>query len=446
MAADSSDDSFENNLKSDESRGPVGADANDSLFTTSDDAIVASMDDAFDDIVREPAPNPSELVKPSWWYVENGRRIGPVRQEELVAAVHAQADPRNVLIWNEGFPTWKRFGDSLLSEEQPTLAAPELASDEPRDGQTDPFASQHGNPAEDEMSVQADSSESNILSDGPDILEDVLEPEGDPINDWVPHAAAALREIDTAEAPTSNTDVVNWEDDEEDYGLPPTLSTAEFQRVDVSSQDTKQGRATWFKLSLLSIMLFAGAAVVTYELLGPSLFEVQTLENEPIAPKNETPTPIPTEGVDKPDDEIRLETSIQASQPPTSDVQRTKTPEPAKKNKAKRSRRKVKKLPQTINDALLASALKKKSSTLAPCIEGAVKAGELPAGRHVMVLAYDILPNGRVSGASLVGPAYLLGASLSRCVESTMSGWRYQKTAKGRIVRDQELAFRARAP
>ena len=62
MAADSSDDSFENNLKSDESRDPVGADANDSLFTTSDDAIVASMDDAFDDIVREPASNPSELV------------------------------------------------------------------------------------------------------------------------------------------------------------------------------------------------------------------------------------------------------------------------------------------------------------------------------------------------------------------------------------------------
>ena len=88
----------------------------------------------------------------------------------------------------------------------------------------------------------------------------------------------------------------------------------------------------------------------------------------------------------------------------------------------------------------------KNSVSLAPCIEGAVAAKELPAGRHVITLAYDILPNGRVGSASLVGPAYLQGGALSRCVESTLASWRYPKTAKGREVRGQELAFRARAP
>ena len=80
-----------------------------------------------------------------------------------------------------------------------------------------------------------------------------------------------------------------------------------------------------------------------------------------------------------------------------------------------------------MTDDVLASQLKKNSVSLAPCIEGAVAAKELPAGRHVITLAYDILPNGRVGSASLVGPAYLQGGALSRCVESTLASWRYPK-------------------
>ena len=124
-----------------------------------------------------------------------------------------------------------------------------------------------------------------------------------------------------------------------------------------------------------------------------------------------------------------------------------KKPKPSKPVKKKKRRpKKAVKLPSTVTDGQLESRLKTNSTSLAPCIEGAVSAKELPAGRHVMTLAYDILPSGRVSGASLVGPNYLLGGALSRCVESTISGWRFPKTAKGREVRGQELAFRARAP
>ena len=117
-----------------------------------------------------------------------------------------------------------------------------------------------------------------------------------------------------------------------------------------------------------------------------------------------------------------------------------------RKVKKQRKAKKAPKLKATLTDQELEAGLKRNSASLAPCIEGAVNSKEIPSGRHVMKLAYDILPSGRVSSASLVGPKYLVGGALSRCVESTISGWRFSKTAKGREVRGQDLAFRARSP
>ena len=85
--------------------------AEDSLFETSAEALSASMDEAFEGIVREPTKASTQAASLAWWYVENGRRVGPVSLEELQATVEGMPEPHNVLIWNEGFTTWRRFGE-----------------------------------------------------------------------------------------------------------------------------------------------------------------------------------------------------------------------------------------------------------------------------------------------------------------------------------------------
>ena len=77
--------------------------AQESFFEGGEDSLAASMDQAFDGIVLEPAKKDSVKSQSVWWYVNNGRRIGPVSREELEVAVRESPEPINVLIWNEGF-------------------------------------------------------------------------------------------------------------------------------------------------------------------------------------------------------------------------------------------------------------------------------------------------------------------------------------------------------
>ena len=402
--------------------------AEDSLFETSAEALSASMDEAFEGIVRESANASTQTAPLAWWYVENGRRVGPVSLEELQATVQGMPEPHNVLIWNEGFTTWRRFGevDELQTGDADASVAPA------------PNVVEEPTAAPDQREVVASEGSDIEL---PEIGEEVLSPEGEPIEDWKPQAASSLRDLTSLEPAPIEAD--RWDDDGDDVGLPPSVDTAEFKREELFAHAEKSSNTSAATIIGVVAALGLGALIVGQQFWGlsgpaqtPTGPETNLNNNVPTVPKQaatgealDIATALPP-------------TSIQASAP----VDDRKNAKPKTPPKKKRRVKKAKKLPNTVTDEVLARQLKKNSVSLAPCIEGAVAAKELPAGRHVITLAYDILPNGRVGSASMVGPAYLQGGALSRCVESTLSGWRYPKTAKGREVRGQELAFRARAP
>ena len=401
--------------------------ADDSLFETSAEALSASMDEAFEGIVREPTKASAQTNSLAWWSVENGRRVGPVSLEALQTAVQGMPEPHNVLIWNEGFTTWRRFGevDGLqAAEEESSVALASDVADEPKAV------------ADDVAAVDPVYSDIEL----PEIVEEVLSPEGEPIEDWKPQAASSLRDLTPLESTTIEPD--SWDDDGDDVGLPPSVDTAEFKREELFAHAERSSNTSPMTVIGVIAALVLGAFVV-----GQQFWEFS--DSAPTPPVREMTSSKKASSVTAPDSGEALE--IATTLPPTS-IQATapagdrKDVKPKTSPKKKRRPKRAKKLPNTVSDDVLARQLKKNSTSLAPCIEGAVAAKELPAGRHVITLAYDILPNGRVGSASLVGPAYLQGGALSRCVESTLSGWRYPKTAKGREVRGQELAFRARAP
>ena len=192
--------------------------AEDSLFETSAEALSASMDEAFEGIVREPTKASTQAPSLAWWYVENGRRVGPVSLEELQATVEGMPEPHNVLIWNEGFTTWRRFGevDGLQTGEADASVA--LATD-----------------VEQEPTVVVDGEGGCRFSRGnielPEIGEEVLSPEGEPIEDWKPQAASSLRDLTSLEPAPIEVDT--WDDDGDDVGLPPSVDTAEFKREEL---------------------------------------------------------------------------------------------------------------------------------------------------------------------------------------------------------------------
>ena len=401
-----------------------------SLFETSIESLSESMDEAFEGIVREPTKTSADESSLGWWYVENGRRVGPVSLDRLRAAVHALPEPTNVLIWNEGFTTWRRFGEveQLQSGNEPSTV---VVAEDP----------------EEPPSVREDDDDIGTVGvsvELPEIGEDMLAPEGEPLTDWKPQAASSLRDLSPLEQ--SPIEAEGWEDDDDDIGLPPSVDTAEFKRDELSAHENRAKGSSPMLVVGVAAALIIGAFIV-----GKQFWAVSGVDNASVVSTDTTPGGTPTidspSPTAKPSEALEITpplppTSIQATTPIESAKAEKQKPVPKKRRKAK----KAKKLPNTVSDQVLAKLLKKNSVSLAPCIEGAVVAKELPAGRHVIRLAYDILPNGRVSSASLVGPAYLQGGALSRCVESTLSGWRYPKTAKGREVRGQELAFRARAP
>jgi uncharacterized membrane protein YhaH (DUF805 family) len=72
-----------------------------------------------------------------WHYAEGERVIGPISEEQLLAAINQRRDGQDVLVWRNGFQNWQRAGD--VPELKPRLAA---ASALP--GQATPLAPQAG--------------------------------------------------------------------------------------------------------------------------------------------------------------------------------------------------------------------------------------------------------------------------------------------------------------
>jgi uncharacterized membrane protein YhaH (DUF805 family) len=56
-----------------------------------------------------------------WHYAEGERVIGPISEEELLAAINRRHDAQDTLVWRGGFQNWQRAGD--VPELKPRLAA-----------------------------------------------------------------------------------------------------------------------------------------------------------------------------------------------------------------------------------------------------------------------------------------------------------------------------------
>lgn len=49
-------------------------------------------------------------METSWFYFDNGQRLGPVTLEELVRTLSAIPEPRSLLVWREGLAEWQEAG------------------------------------------------------------------------------------------------------------------------------------------------------------------------------------------------------------------------------------------------------------------------------------------------------------------------------------------------
>jgi hypothetical protein len=75
----------------------------------------------------------------NWFYVREGRRIGPFDRNALIAERLTQSAPESILVWRTGLPAWAKAGslDELRSELPPPIPGllgaglPDLAT---RDG------------------------------------------------------------------------------------------------------------------------------------------------------------------------------------------------------------------------------------------------------------------------------------------------------------------------
>jgi hypothetical protein len=80
----------------------------------------------------------------NWFFVREGRRLGPFDRGGLVAELLAQAAPESVLVWRTGLPAWTRAGalDEIRGELPPPLpgamagavSLADLAARDPRPG------------------------------------------------------------------------------------------------------------------------------------------------------------------------------------------------------------------------------------------------------------------------------------------------------------------------
>ena len=103
-----------------------------------------------------------------------------------------------------------------------------------------------------------DSAGSNI--ELPEIGEEVLSPEGEPIEDWKPQAASSLRDLTSLEPAPIEVDT--WDDDGDDVGLPPSVDTAEFKREELFAHAERSSSTSPMTMIGVVAALVLGAFVV----------------------------------------------------------------------------------------------------------------------------------------------------------------------------------------
>ena len=109
-----------------------------------------------------------------------------------------------------------------------------------------------------------DSAGSNI--ELPEIGEEVLSPEGEPIEDWKPQAASSLRDLTSLEPSPIEEDT--WDDDGDDVGLPPSVDTAEFKREELFAHAERSSSTSPMTVIGVVAALVLGAFVVGQQFWG----------------------------------------------------------------------------------------------------------------------------------------------------------------------------------
>lgn len=79
------------------------------------------------------------------------------------------------------------------------------------------------------------------------------------------------------------------------------------------------------------------------------------------------------------------------------------------------------------------------ASSLVPCLQKALDAGEIDPGQHTLMLGWRIRADGTVTQPTLEGPAGLTSTSLSRCVPSVMRKWRFPEAGRSTSISDFPL-------
>ena len=90
------------------------------------------------------------------------------------------------------------------------------------------------------------------------------------------------------------------------------------------------------------------------------------------------------------------------------------------------------------------SVVRAKAKTLAPCLSGARARGELSPGKIVLVLDWDIRPDGTVNRPALVGPVAVAKTVLATCIARQMAGWRFPASGQTTPIRNFPLPVNLR--
>lgn len=87
------------------------------------------------------------MTRDGWFFNEGGKPSGPLSIEELIAALHGQRDPHNVLVWNASYKDWRPtkdvpeiakliFTPPPIPQSPPPLPQQPLRPDEKKEGDT----------------------------------------------------------------------------------------------------------------------------------------------------------------------------------------------------------------------------------------------------------------------------------------------------------------------
>lgn len=76
-----------------------------------------------------PAPTTEQIDPDEWYYVSQGKRLGPVTQESLLGLLHDGKVFADTPVWHKGLPTWLPVHEAGLAPDTPPPLKADAISD-----------------------------------------------------------------------------------------------------------------------------------------------------------------------------------------------------------------------------------------------------------------------------------------------------------------------------